>query len=333
MSLDLLLLFLLTFTGGLFYAWLGAGAGAILVPLLPYVSSLDALGAVQASLLMGFLISCINSLVFQFQKLILWSWVLKALFFIITASFLAGFSIGFLSAFQIRAILWSFFLFILLFPFILNSLKLNLPQEEEIEREHKKSKFSSIFSIFPFFSRLPSFLLMPSFPRKRESLRSSRFLRSFLPLSRFFKSGNSGKNQPQQTKSYKMRFFYLCNILAGFSSGLTGVGGGMILSPFFHESRLIPSKNIPAVASFLLLCVTGFSLLGQITQNSLSLTGSSEIFLVCLQILPGYFLGSVAGYIVNNRQNNPQLRRQIIRFLVLILFLKMTLEILSLLFH
>ena len=273
MNLDLLLLFLLTFTGGLFYAWLGAGAGAILVPLLPYVSKLDALEVVQATLLMGFLISLINSLVFQFQKLILWSWIVKAFFFIITASFLAGFSLGFLSPFQIRFILWSFFLFILLFPYLL---------------------YQSVSS---------------------------------------FHTGFGEKNKQFKPEPYKMKLFYLCNILAGFSSGLTGVGGGLILSPFFHESRLIPSKNIPAVMSVLFLFVTSFSLLGQITQNSLNLTGSSEVFLVCLQILPGYLLGSIAGYILNNKQNEPLLRRQIIRFLILLLFLKMTLEILSPLFH
>lgn len=267
-SFDFFLLFLLSFTGGLLYAWLGAGAGAILVPLLPYVSHLSALGVVQTALLMGFLISLFNSGVFWRQKLILWSWIFKALFFILISSFLAGFCIGFLSPFQIRFLLWSFFLLILLLPFLLNGLN-------------------------------------------------------------FISQNESGNPDPAQNNKYKMSFFYVFNILAGCSSGLTGVGGGMILSPFFHESRLVPPKNIPAVMSVLLLCVTGFSLLGQITQSSLSFNGSSEIFLVCLKILPGYFLGSLAGYIINIKQNSPHLRRRFLRFLVLLLFLKMTLEILK----
>jgi len=267
-SFDFLLLFFLSFTGGLLYAWLVACAGAILVPLLPYVSNFSALGAVQTAFLMGFLISLLNSGFFWQQKLILWSWIFKALFFILISSFLAGFCIGFLSPFQIRLLLWSFFLLILVFPLLLNGLNVSFQSE-------------------------------------------------------------SGKPHPSQNNKYKKNFFYVFNILAGCSSELTGVGGGMILSPFFHESRLVPSKNIPAVMSVLLLCVTGFSLLGQIVQNSLSFNGSSEVVLVCLQILPGYFLGSLAGYIINIKQNSPHLRRRFLRFLVLLLFLKMTLEILK----
>ena len=272
MNLDFLLLFLLTFTGGLSYAWLGVGAGAVLVPILPYVSNLSALESVQVALLMGFLISFINGCVFAFQKLILWEWVFKALFFIIASAFLAGFCIGFLSSFQIRFLLWFFFLFILLFPYILYQLHLSS------------------------FSQHPS-----------------------------FKSESFNKVQELKQNQYKMSFFYLCNILAGFSAGLTGVGGGLILSPFFHESRLIPSKNIPAVMSVLFLCVTGFSLLGQAIQSSLSI--SSEFVMVGLQILPGYLLGSIAGYVINAKQSKPQLGRYIIRLLVLLIFIKMTLEI------
>ena len=34
-------------------------------------------------------------------------------------------------------------------------------------------------------------------------------------------------------------------VLMGLCSGLTGLGGGVILSPLFHESRQIPSSKIP----------------------------------------------------------------------------------------
>ena len=316
MSLDFFLLFVITFTGGLSYAWLGAGSGVILVPLLPYVSNLSALGAVQASLIMAFFISFINSLVFEFQKLILWSWIFKSLFFVIISAFLAGFCISFLSPFQIRFILWSFLLLILLFPFILQDLKLKT-QDLSKENEYKKSKFSSVVpsesGILSFF-RTPSLFLL----RLLNSLQKSRYS---------FESRYLEKNKRFQSEPYKIKFFYICNILAGFSSGLTGVGGGLILSPFFHESRLIPSKNIPAVLAVIFFFITSFSLLGQIMQNSLNLTESSSVFLVCLQILPGYLLGSVVGYIVNKKQNKAQLRRQIIRFLVLAFFIKMTVEV------
>jgi len=215
---------------------------------------------------MSCFISFMNSLVFYFQKLILWSWIFKSFFFIIASSFLAGFCLGFLSPFQIRFLLWFFFLLVLLFPFLLKPL-------------NAKTDFKLL-----------------------------------------------------SAESYKAQLFNFCSALAGFSSGLTGVGGGLILSPFFHESRLIPSKNIPAVLSVIFFFVTGFSLLGQTLQNSLNFTESSDVFRVCLQILPGYFLGSVAGYILNKRQKKARLRRQIIRFLVLGFFIKMTVEVFGLAF-
>ena len=268
MSLEFFLLFVLTFLGGLSYAWLGAGSGAILVPFLPHVSPLSALGAVQASLMMSFFISFMNALVFHFQKLILWSFVRKALFFIIISAFFAGFCVGFLSSFQIRFLLWLFFLFVLLFPLFLKPLK----GSSSVEMEELESR--------------------KAFSSKRASF-----------------------------------WFPLCSLLAGVSTGMTGVGGGLILAPFFHESRLMPSKNIPAVLAVIFFFVTGFSLLGQISQKSLSLTGSFDVFTVCLQILPGYVLGSFVGYALNKRQEKTSLRKAIVRFLVVAFFVKMTLEV------
>ena len=115
--------------------------------------------------------------------------------------------------------------------------------------------------------------------------------------------------------------------LAGACSGLTGLGGGVILSPFFHESNFIPSKNIPAVMSCLLFCVSISSLIGQMSQKAFILTSSSELLLVCAQMLPGYLLGAAAGYVVNIKQTDFQLRKKIVRILVFVMFIKMSAEV------
>ena len=240
----------MVFPAGFCYSWLGVGAGVFVVPLLPYVAGLESLEAVQASLLMIVIISFINGVSFFFQRLILWEWVFKSLLILSVFSFLAGFFIAFLSPFQIRLILWLFFLLILCLPYL--------------------------FALTPFI---------------------------------------------------KNRGFYLFSALAGACSGLTGLGGGVILSPFFHESNLIPSKNIPAIMSCLLFCVSISSLIGQMSQKAFILTSSSELLLVCAQMLPGYLLGAVAGYVVNIKQTDFLLRKKVVRILVFVMFIKMSAEI------
>ena len=307
MSPDLFLLFLLTFTASLVYAWLGGGAGVLLVTLLPYLSNLDALEAVQVSLLMGLLISFINSIVFQYQKLVVWSLVFKSLFVIVIVSFFSGFLIGFLSFFQIRLFLTFVLFLILLFPFIL----------------HQAFSF--------FFNRaiLKNLVSLPPSSTPLSPEDTSHTANTVNQTSSPSQVVPWDENKRESVlQAIKMKFFYVCCIISGLSLGLTGIGGGVILSPFFHESRLLVSaKNIPAVISVLGVFMIGFSFLGQILQKSFSLMDSSDLFIVFLQMLPGYILGSILGYILNSKQTNHQLRKQLIRFLVFLLFLKMCLEL------
>ena len=65
-------------------------------------------------------------------------------------------------------------------------------------------------------------------------------------------------------------WFFVFSSLMGMCSGLTGLGGGMILGPYFYESRKIPLSNIPAVVSCMMLPVSLFSLFGQISHGGFS---------------------------------------------------------------
>ena len=121
--------------------------------------------------------------------------------------------------------------------------------------------------------------------------------------------------------------FYLFSSLMGVCSSLTGLGGGMILSPFLHESEHIPAKNIPALVSCIMLFVSSFSLLGQFSQTGLVFAESSDgLFIYLLLLLPA-FAGLLIGYVANVKQKNIKLRRLLLRIAVTVIFLKMTIEL------
>ena len=121
--------------------------------------------------------------------------------------------------------------------------------------------------------------------------------------------------------------FYLFSSLMGLCSGLTGLGGGMILSPYLHESERMPAQNIPAVVSCIMFFVSSFSLLGQISQKGFSFIQSSEAwFFYWILFIPAFF-GLFIGYVVNLKQKNIKLRRLLLRIGVWFMFLKMTVEL------
>lgn len=126
----------------------------------------------------------------------------------------------------------------------------------------------------------------------------------------------------------KMKGFYFFSSLMGVCSGFTGLGGGMILSPFLHESQIIPAKSIPAVSACIMSCVGLFALFGQISQKGLSFIESPDIFWsIYLSLFLPSVLGLFFGHIVNLKQKNILWRRWILRIAVLLMFLKMTFEL------
>ena len=125
----------------------------------------------------------------------------------------------------------------------------------------------------------------------------------------------------------KRKGFYLFSSLMGVCSGLTGLGGGMILSPFLHESESLPVRNIPALVSCIMLFVSVFSLLGQLSQTDLFFMGSSDgLFIYFLLLFPA-FAGLLMGYFINVKQKNIKLRKFLLRIAVAVIFLKMTIEL------
>lgn len=244
-----MVLVFLGLTSGFCSAWLGVGGSVFIVPLLPFLSGLDPLPAVQLSLLLIFVISVFNSLSFILQKLVLWSWFIRGIFLALCFSFISGFFVTYLSPIQIRFVLWLFLGLMLALPWLLK-----------------------------------------------------------IPILR--KQG-----------------IYIFSSLMGICAGGTGLGGGMILSPYFHESEEMPIQNIPAVVSCIMFFVSAFALLGQTSRMNFSFEQSSQWwFCFFLLLIPSLF-GMGLGYVANIRQKNISWRRLFLRLVVAIMFFKLTVEL------
>ena len=245
-----LILAFLGLTSGFCSAWLGVGGSVFIVPLLPFLSGLDPLSALQISLFLIFVISFLNTVSFIFQKLVLWPWVIRGVTSALCFSFLAGFFVTYLSPLQIRYVLWLFLAFILSLPWILKKIPIL----------HEKG-------------------------------------------------------------------IYVFSSLMGVCSGFTGLGGGIILSPFLYESQKIPVQNIPAVISSIMFFVSSFSLMGQMSRMGFSLGGSSHWWFYFFILFFPSLVGLCFGYFVNVRQKNINWRRLFLRLVLAVMFFKLTVEI------
>ncbi len=120
---------------------------------------------------------------------------------------------------------------------------------------------------------------------------------------------------------------YIFSSLMGICSGSTGLGGGMILSPYLYESQKMPAQNIPAVVSCIMFFVSSFALIGQISRMGLSFVSSPQWqFCFFLLLIPS-LIGLGLGYFANIRQKNIKRRRVVLRFIAIIMLLKLTAEL------
>ena len=112
---------------------------------------------------------------------------------------------------------------------------------------------------------------------------------------------------------------YLAGLLAGSCSGLTGLGGGLILSPFLHESSMLEVRKRVGLITSISLCNSLFSLLGIEMRSSLLLVFSENTSV--LQILiAGGFVGLVLGHFFNIREK-ASLRKWAVRAIIALVFI------------
>ena len=122
---------------------------------------------------------------------------------------------------------------------------------------------------------------------------------------------------------------YIFSSLMGICSGFTGLGGGMILSPFLYESQRMPVQNIPAVVSSIMFVVSSFSLMGQMSRVGFFWGNPPHWWFCFFVLLLPSFIGLGLGYFVNIRQRNIKWRRFVLRMVVAVMFFKQTLEVFS----
>ena len=111
------------------------------------------------------------------------------------------------------------------------------------------------------------------------------------------------------------------------------MGGGIILSPYFHESEKIPVQNIPAVVSCIMFFVSSFALLGQISRKGISFGDNSHWWFCFTLLFVPSVVGMGLGYLVNIRQKNIRWRRFCLRFTVAFMFFKLTVELVRAVFE
>ena len=135
-------------------------------------------------------------------------------------------------------------------------------------------------------------------------------------ISHFFLNWINGK--------YSLRIFG--GALMGLCSGLTGLGGGVIISPLLHESPALPLKKISPSIALVTLFMSVFALSGQQWQG-FSILENNSLKLVFPVLLFFAVLGISLGHLFHGRGERHK-RLLIVRLITGILFLKVTAELL-----
>lgn len=309
-----LILSVLSFCAGFLSSYMGIGGGIIIVSLLPVFTDFSPEEIIKISLCLVFCLTLFNSLIFLSKNLIAWDWTLSL---IVTGSgfaFLSGSFVPEFSDFSLRFLLWCFLLFVVSFPFIAKYLF-----------QRKKYINNLSFSIPSWFKVLwSSKENIPIVFKKFEVLQKKK---SRKPKQDQYKTKNLNSDQHKnriQRNSLKI----FGGALMGLCSGLTGMGGGMILSPLLHESGILSLKKIAPSLSFTTLFISVFALMGQLSNDIyLNASMKSVFFYLLLFALSGLALG----HFFHGRDNKKK-RILIVRTVTMLLFLKVSMELVFLYF-
>ena len=118
---------------------------------------------------------------------------------------------------------------------------------------------------------------------------------------------------------------WLSGLLMGACSGLTGLGGGVLLSPLLHESQSLPTKKIAPLISLTTLFISFFALLGQEKGAALS-SNSSYWRTCCAVLLISACVGLSVGHLLNKKERT-YTRRLLVRVLTFSMFCMVTVEL------
>lgn len=114
-------------------------------------------------------------------------------------------------------------------------------------------------------------------------------------------------------------------VLVGTCSGLTGLGGGIILSPLLHESRSLPARKIAPLICVSTLFISFFALLGQ-EKGAGVFSNSHYWWKCCFILLACSGIGLFLGHSLNKKERS-LLRRLLVRGLTFFVFCMVTAEL------
>lgn len=248
-----LLLIVISVCSGFCSVYLGVGGSLIIVSLLPLITGFTPIETLQISLALIFVISFINSSVFLYQGLVLWSWLFPVMLTGTVFSFASSFLVSGIQGSTIRLVLLVFLCFMLLMPFILKKLE---------------------------------------------------FLKS-------------------------IKGAYIFGSLMGLCVGLTGLGGGFLMSPYLHETKKIPPQNVSPIVCVAMFLTCFLAITAQVTATNFPFDKSVFWWQCYLILLISSIVGVCIGYIANKQDKNPKRRRLILRSLLFIMFVKVASEFLA----
>jgi len=122
---------------------------------------------------------------------------------------------------------------------------------------------------------------------------------------------------------------YAVGSLMGLCVGLTGLGGGFIISPYFHESKLIPTKNVSAVVCVAMFCTSLVAIFSWISGMDFSFSPRPFWWFCYGLLLVASVLGLAVGLYFNLKDQYPIRRRFWLRLLLILMFLQVSGELIS----
>jgi len=90
---------------------------------------------------------------------------------------------------------------------------------------------------------------------------------------------------------FNKKLLWPFSAIIGFISGLTGIGGGVYLSPFLYFSKWGEEKNIAATTSLFIAVNSWVALVPMLLQSQKLLTEDSTYYLI-LAVVSGAVLGN-----------------------------------------
>lgn len=102
--------------------------------------------------------------------------------------------------------------------------------------------------------------------------------------------------EQDRSKPYPMALLFALGGGIGFLSGLTGIGGGIFLSPVLHLLRQDTAKRIAATASLFILTNSVAGLGGQLWQNGLNINWLFALPLMLIVFIGGQFGSRLSVY-------------------------------------